>query len=79
MMLSLISVFKGPTIWDRLLSLNVLSSKLVLAIVMYASINYSRMFIDVAIVYTLLSFIGIVFISDFMKKGFKKGSGSKDD
>ncbi len=76
-LLSVIRVFMGPTIWDRLLSLNAISNKLVIAIVVLASAKYSRMFIDVAIIYALLSFIGIVFMADFMKKGFSKNGGGK--
>ncbi len=77
--LSVIRVIIGPTIWDRFLMLNAISNKLVIAIVVLASVKYSRMFIDVAIIYALLSFIGIVFMADFMKRGFAKNSEDSDD
>ncbi len=77
MLLSAIRVIMGPTIWDRLIALNAISNKLVIAIVVLASVKYSRMFVDVAIIYALLSFIGIVFMADFIKKGFSKNGGEQ--
>ncbi len=67
-LVSVYRVFKGPTIWDRLLSLNMVSSKVILAIVLLGSVRFSRTIIDVAIIYTLLSFVGITFIASFMQK-----------
>lgn len=67
-LVSVIRVFKGPTIWDRLLGLNMVSSKVILAVVVFGSYRSSRTMIDVAIIYTLLSFVGITFIASFMQK-----------
>jgi multicomponent Na+:H+ antiporter subunit F len=68
-------MFKGPTIWDRLLSLSLISTKLLLIVVLFASFHNLPYLLDVAIVCVLLGFIGIVFIALFLrshKKGGKK-------
>jgi len=56
---------KGPTIWDRLLGLSLVSSKIILITVLYASINNLTYLLDFAIVYALMGFISIIFVSLF--------------
>lgn len=58
----------GPTIWDRLLAFNQLSSKITISIVMLSIITNQSFLIDIAIVYTLLSFISSVLIARFVKE-----------
>ncbi|QUI22686.1 pH regulation protein F [Vallitalea pronyensis] len=58
---------RGPTIWDRLLGLNLFSAKIILLILLLAIIYDLPYLMDIAIVYTLLGFIGIIFISRFVK------------
>ena len=57
---------KGPTIWDRLLSLSLISTKLLLIIVLFASLYDYAYLLDIAIVCVLLGFMGIVFIALFI-------------
>ena len=65
---------KGPTIWDRLLSLSLISTKLLLIIVLFADHLDMPYLLDIAIVSSLLGFMGIVFIALFLR-GHKRGSG----
>lgn len=65
--LLLYKVIKGPTIWDRILTFNLLSVMVILLIVFYANDTEYSYLIDIAIVYALLGFIGIVFISRFVQ------------
>lgn len=53
----------GPTVWDRLLGLNMVSSKLVMMIVVLAAIRQAGMLLDVALIYGLLGFIGVTFMA----------------
>jgi len=69
----LIRVIIGPTIWDRLIGFSLISSKIVLLIVVYASINETSYFLDFAIVYALLGFICITFITIFLRSRTKEG------
>lgn len=67
---SLIRIIYGPSIWDRILGLNLFSSKITMLIVIFALMKDKSLFLDIAIVYALLGFISIIFISRFiMKKG----------
>lgn len=65
---SLIRIFIGPTIWDRLLSLNLIASQLLGLIIVYASYKNTSMYVDLAIVYALLGFVGITFLSIYIQR-----------
>jgi len=65
--LILIRIFLGPTIWDRLLGLNLLSPKIIMLIVLYSLMTDRTYLLDVAIVFALLSFVSIIFIARFVQ------------
>ncbi|GKX32176.1 hypothetical protein SH1V18_46560 [Vallitalea longa] len=65
--ISIIIIVKGPTIWDRLLGLNLFSAKIILLILIFSILFDLPYLLDIAIVYTLFGFIGIIFISRFVK------------
>jgi multicomponent Na+:H+ antiporter subunit F len=65
--LIMIKVIQGPTVWDRILGFNLLSTMIILSILLYADFSERSYLIDIAIVYALLGFIGIVFISRFVQ------------
>lgn len=58
----------GPTIWDRLLAFNQLSSKIVMSIVLLSLVSKQTFLLDIAIVYTLFSFVSNVLIARFIKE-----------
>lgn len=61
-------VIIGPTIWDRLLGLNLVSSKIIMAIIVFALIIERTFLLDIAIVYSLLGYIGSVLIARFIER-----------
>ncbi len=61
-------VLVGPTIWDRLLGFSLISSKIIMAIVVFASMLERTFLLDIAIVYSLLGFIGSVLIARFLER-----------
>ena len=63
-----IRVILGPTIWDRLLGLNMISSKIIMSIVILAALQNQSIFLDIALVYALLGFIGTVLIARFIER-----------
>ncbi len=65
---SLARIILGPTIWDRLLGMNLVTTKIVLAIAVLAVLMDRTFLIDVAIVYSLLGFIASVLIARFIEK-----------
>jgi len=62
-----IRILIGPTVWDRLLAFNLLSSKLIVIIMMCAIIFEKHYLLDIAITYALLGFVSILFIARFVK------------
>ncbi|PKM61173.1 MAG: pH regulation protein F [Firmicutes bacterium HGW-Firmicutes-4] len=66
--LVLVRVILGPTIWDRLLGLNAISAKMIMSIVILAIITNQSYLLDVALVYALLGFISTVLIARFIEK-----------
>ena len=67
-------MISGATIWDRLLSLSLISTKLLLIIVLLASLYGLPYLLDVAVVCELLGFMVIVFISLFLRNHKKSRS-----
>jgi multicomponent Na+:H+ antiporter subunit F len=65
--ISIVIIIQGPTIWDRLLGLNLFSAKIILLILLYSILLDLPYLLDIALVYTLLGFIGVIFISRFVK------------
>jgi multicomponent Na+:H+ antiporter subunit F len=63
----LIFIVIGPSIWDRILAYNVFSSIFILLMMLYSTLNDRSYLLDIVIVYTLLGFISIVFISRFVQ------------
>lgn len=70
-LLSLMRVLIGHSIWDKILGFNLFTSKFILIILIYASISDLSYLIDISMVYALLGFVSIVFITRFIQR---KGS-----
>ena len=66
--LYLIRVKIGPTIWDRLLGMNLITSKVIVIIILFAYINEITFLLDFAIVYALMGFISTIFIALFLSE-----------
>ena len=66
LVLYMIRVVKGPSIWDRLLGLSLISTKVLIIVILFASHRDTAYLLDIAIVCALLGFIGIVFTALFM-------------
>lgn len=65
---SLLRVLIGSSIWDKILAFNLFSSKFILIILIYALVTDLSYLIDVAMVYALLGFVSIVFITRFIQR-----------
>ena len=66
-------IIRGPSIWDRLLGLNLISTKIIIMIVIFASFQETAYLLDLAIVYTLLGFISTIFTARFLLGRIKGG------
>ena len=58
----------GPTVWDRLLGMSLISSKVIVAIVVLAVITDRSFLMDIAIIYSLLGFLSNVLIARFIER-----------
>jgi len=74
-----IRVAIGPSVWDRLLGMNLIASKIIIIIMVYASMNGATFLLDFAIIYALSGFIGTIFIALFLsERSIRKGRGKKE-
>ena len=69
MILALLRARRGPTVFDRILALNMLGTKTVLLILVVGFLTARPEFIDLALLYALMNFIGIVAVLRFSKYG----------
>lgn len=65
--LTVIRILLGPTVWDRLLGFNLMSSKLIMIIMICAIIFEMNFLLDIALTYALLGFISTIFITRFVR------------
>ncbi len=69
MSLALLRAARGPTVFDRILALNMFGTKTVLLICMFSFLIDRTDFLDLALLYSLMSFIGMVALLRFSKYG----------
>jgi multicomponent Na+:H+ antiporter subunit F len=67
--LAIIRVIKGPTAPDRVVGLDTINTIVIVSMVVFGYISNSVIYIDVAIVYALLSFISTLFIAKYLEGG----------
>ncbi|MCI2426313.1 monovalent cation/H+ antiporter complex subunit F [Candidatus Acetothermia bacterium] len=59
----------GPTVWDRLLGFHAVSSRVILLLVLFSVFGKSDLSLDVAFIYTAVSFLGIMVVAKFTERG----------
>ncbi|NIL98568.1 MAG: pH regulation protein F [Planctomycetales bacterium] len=69
MSLALLRATLGPTVFDRILALNVFGTKTVLLIAVMGFLTGRPDFLDLALLYALLNFIGVIAVLRFSKYG----------
>lgn len=64
---NLVRVAAGPTVFDRLVAVNVIGTKSILLLVVTGFV-FERvdLFVDLAIAYALLSFVGVVAVGKYL-------------
>jgi len=67
--LAIVRVIKGPTAPDRVVGLDTINTIVIVGMVVFGYISNSVIYIDVAIVYALLSFISTLFIAKYLEGG----------
>ncbi len=79
MTLALIRSFKGPTVYDRILAVNMVSSQTILILALLGFLMGRPQFLDIALVYVLIAFIGMLAVLKFFGHGNLEPSDFGDD
>ncbi|MDY6788285.1 MAG: monovalent cation/H+ antiporter complex subunit F [candidate division WOR-3 bacterium] len=66
--LTLIRFFSGPTLYDRIAAIDVMTLITLVFIIILSLYYRNSIYMDAAIVYAVLSFIGVVAFARFMEK-----------
>jgi multicomponent Na+:H+ antiporter subunit F len=67
--IALIRVIKGPTAPDRVVGLDTINTIVIVGMVIFGAASKDVIYIDVAIVYALLSYISTLFIAKYLEGG----------
>ncbi len=69
MALALCRALLGPTVYDRILSINMFGTKTVLFIAVLGFLTGRPDFLDLALIYVLINFIGTLAVLKFVRYG----------
>lgn len=70
LLLALYRFLKGPTPADRVVAFDTLTLMTVTLIVIIALAEGRGIYLDVAVVYALLSFLGVIAVARYLERGF---------
>ncbi len=77
MVLALVRAARGPTVYDRILALNSFGTLAALMIALMVFMMDQPDFLDIALLYVLINFIGPIAVLRFFEKGgFDDATGS---
>ncbi len=69
MALAMVRAVKGPTVYDRVLAVNMFGTKTVLLIAVLGFLTGRPEFLDLCLVYALINFIGTIAVLKFFEYG----------
>ena len=78
MVLAMLRAALGPTAYDRVLALNNIGTKTVVLIAVLGFVNGRPDFLDLALAYALINFIGTIAVLKYIEYG-DLGAGSRQD
>jgi multicomponent Na+:H+ antiporter subunit F len=67
MVLTIYRAIKGPTVYDRILAVNAFGTLTVVMIAVYGFLSGRPDFLDLALVYALINFIGTIAVSKYVE------------
>lgn len=76
--LALVRAFAGPTLYDRILAVNVFGTKTVLLIAIAGFLSGRPEFLDIAMVYALMNFIAGIGILRFFEYAAARQTATPD-
>ncbi len=69
MALALVRAILGPTVFDRILAVNMIGTKTVLLIAVVVFLTGRPDFLDIALIYALMNFVGTIAVLKFFRYG----------
>ena len=69
MLMAMVRFVKGPSVVDRVVAFDSLTITSLVVISVIAMLSNRMIYFDVAIVYGLLSFIGVIVVAKYIQKG----------
>ncbi|MGB0921115.1 MAG: monovalent cation/H+ antiporter complex subunit F [Alphaproteobacteria bacterium] len=67
MALALVRLLAGPTVYDRVLAVNMFGTKTVILIALFGFLTERPEFLDIALAYALINFIGTIAVLKFFR------------
>lgn len=75
MILAIVRALLGPSVYDRVLAVNLFGTKTVLLVAVLAFLYGRPDFLDLALAYALINFIGVLAVLQFFQSGGRKVIG----
>ena len=79
MVLALIRAVRGPTVYDRVLAVNMFGTKTALLLAVVAFFYGRPDFLDLALAYALINFIGVLAVLEFFRKRARDLSAKQEE
>ncbi len=79
MAMALTRAFLGPTVYDRIVAVNMFGTKALLLIAVLGFLTERPEFLDIALVYALINFVGVIAIMKFFRYSHLGMPHAKDD
>ena len=79
MVLALVRALLGPTVYDRVLAVNVFGTKTVLLLSVIAFLYGRPDFLDLALAYALINVVGILAVLEFFQDRSRKEQRTESD
>jgi multicomponent Na+:H+ antiporter subunit F len=79
MVLALVRALLGPSVYDRVLAVNVFGTKTVLLLAVIAFLFERPDFLDLALAYALINMVGILAVLEFFQDRSRKKPGVESD
>ena len=79
MVLALVRALKGPTVYDRVLAVNVFGTKTVLLFSVICFLYGRPDFLDLALAYALINLVGFLAVLEFFQDRSRRNQGADSD
>ena len=78
MAMALVREFRGPSVYDRVLSVNMFGTKTLLLVAVIAFLFGRPDFLDLALAYALINFIGVFAVLEFFRSRAARREAGKE-